>query len=233
MCGRFTLTASPDELQQAFPWLTLPQADDAIPPRYNIAPSQPIAVVPNTDENKLDYFLWGLIPFWAKDPKIGPRLINARGETLTEKPSFKAAFKYRRCLILTDGFYEWQHKTRTPYYIRMKSGKPFAFAGIWERWQSPDGSEILSSAIITTQPNKLLAPIHKRMPVILRSSDYTQWLTPGETSPNELDRLLVPFPVPEEMQAYPVSTQVNNPRNDNAGCVQPAPQYRQETFLDK
>ena len=220
MCGRFTLTATPDELQRAFPWLILPEADDALPPRYNIAPSQPIPVVPNNGENKLDYFVWGLIPFWAKDPKIGNRLINARGETLAEKPSFKAAYKYRRCLVLADGFYEWETETRRPHYARMKSGNPFAFAAIWERWQSSDGSEVLSSAIITTEPNEVIAPIHNRMPVILLPEDYDRWLTPGEVPAGELDPLLKPYPS-EEMEIYPVSTVVNNPRNDHAACIRP------------
>ncbi len=220
MCGRFTLAATPDELQQAFPWLTLPQADDALPPRYNIAPSQPIPVVANTGEDKLDYFVWGLIPFWAKDPKIGNRLINARGETLAEKPSFKAAYKYRRCLVLADGFYEWETETRRPYYARMTSGDPFAFAAIWERWQSPDGSEILSSAIITTAPNEVIAPVHSRMPVILSPEDYDRWLTPGDVSSEKLDPLLKPYPS-EAMEIYPVSTVVNNPRNDHAACIRP------------
>ena len=220
MCGRFTLTATPDELQRAFPWLILPEADEALPPRYNIAPSQPIPVVPNTGENRLDYFVWGLIPFWAKDPKIGNRLINARSETLAEKPSFKAAYKYRRCLVLADGFYEWEKETRRPHYARMKSGDPFAFAAIWERLQSPDGSEILSSAIITTAPNEVIAPVHNRMPVILSPQDYHRWLTPGEVAAGELDPLLKPHPS-EGMEIYPVSTVVNNPRNDHAACIRP------------
>ena len=219
MCGRFTLAATPDELQQAFPWLTLPEADDALPPRYNIAPSQPIPVVANTGDNKLDYFVWGLIPFWAKDPKIGNRLINARGETLAEKPSFKAAYKYRRGLVLADGFYEWEQKSRTPHYVQMKSGEPFALAGIWERWQSPDGSEILSSAIITTDANGIIAPIHNRMPVIVSPDDYERWLTPGQPQNGHLDDVLIPFPNEEKMEMYPVSTVVNNPRNDHAGCI--------------
>ena len=220
MCGRFTLTATPDELQRAFPWLILPETEGALPPRYNIAPSQPIPVVANTGENKLDYFVWGLIPFWAKDPKIGNRLINARGETLAEKPSFKAAYKYRRCLVLADGFYEWETETRRPHYARMTSGDPFAFAAIWERWQSPDGSEILSSAIITTAPNEVIAPVHSRMPVILSPEDYDRWLTPGDVSSEKLDPLLKPYPS-EAMEIYPVSTVVNNPRNDHAACIRP------------
>lgn len=223
MCGRFTLTATADEIAEAFSWLTIPQADMALTLRYNIAPSQPIAVVPNTGENKLDFFIWGLIPFWAKDPKIGNRMINARSETLAEKPSFKAAYKYRRCLILSTGFYEWKKepgsKTKIPHYIQMKSGQPFAFAGLWERWNAPDGSEVLTSTIITTEPNELLKPIHNRMPVILPQSAYEEWLTPGEKAAKDLNALLAPYPA-SEMQAFPVSTFVNSPANDSPQCIQ-------------
>ena len=224
MCGRFTLTATADEIIESFPNLSVPSGFETQAPRYNIAPSQPIAVVPNTDDYQLDYFVWGLIPFWAKDPKIGNRMINARGETLAEKPSFKAPYKYRRCMILTSGFYEWQKqpdsKSKVPHYIRLKSGKPFAFAGLWDRWNSPDGSEILSATIITTQPNEFVLPIHNRMPVILPSSAYERWLSPGEKPAGELDDLLVPYPA-DEMEAYPVSTFVNSPKNDSAQCIQP------------
>jgi putative SOS response-associated peptidase YedK len=224
MCGRYTLTATADEIINTFSWLTLPDDPSAFTPRYNIAPSQPIAVVPNTGENKLDFFIWGLIPFWAKDPKIGYRMINARAETLAEKPSFKAAYKYRRCLILSSGFYEWKKepgsKSKVPHFIHMKSREPFAFAGLWERWNAPDGSEVLSSSIITTEPNPLLAPIHNRMPVILPASAHEQWLTPGEKAPQELNTLLTPYPA-ELMDAYPVSTYVNRPANDSPQCIQP------------
>jgi len=224
MCGRFSLTATPDEIAEALPWLIIPEGAQSQPPRYNIAPSQPIAVVPNTGENRLDYFLWGLIPFWAKDPQIAGRLINARGETLAEKASFKAPYKYRRCLILASGFYEWQKqpgsKSKVPHYIRLKSGQPFGFAGLWDRWNAPDGSEILSAAIITTQPNPLVRPIHERMPVILPPSAYETWLDRGEKSPDELDSLLIPYPA-KEMEAYPVSTFVNSPGNDGLECIRP------------
>lgn len=223
MCGRYTLTATADEILDTFSWLVLPNDPAALTPRFNIAPSQPIAVVPNTGENELDFFIWGLIPFWAKDPKIGNRMINARGETLAEKPSFKAAYKYRRCLILTSGFYEWKKEpgstVKVPHYIRLKSGEPFAFAGLWERWNAPDGSEVLSSAIITTSPNELIAPIHNRMPVILPPENHQEWLTPGEKSPVELNPLLKAYPA-DEMQAYPVSTFVNSPANDSPQCIQ-------------
>jgi putative SOS response-associated peptidase YedK len=184
-----------------------------------------VAVAPNDGLLKLDFYVWGLIPSWAKDPAIGSRMINARGETLAEKPSFRSAFRRRRCLIPADGFYEWQqvpgHKTKTPMYIRLKSGEPFAFAGLWESWNAPDGSNILSCTIITTSPNALMQPIHNRMPVILPASAYAQWLEPGEQNPADLQPLLQAYP-PEEMTAYPVSTLVNRPENDVAACIQPA-----------
>ncbi len=222
MCGRFTLTADPADLQDAFNWINFGNAEFSR--RYNIAPTQPLAVVANTGENKLDFFTWGLVPFWAKDPTIGSRMINARSETLAEKPSFKNAFKHRRCLILADGFYEWQkmpgEKAKIPTYIHMKPGKPFAFAGLWEEWNSPDGSQILSATIITTEPNELIKPIHNRMPVILSESAYEQWIAPGESDTHKLSSLLRPFDA-ELMEAYPVSRMVNNPRNDSPNCIKP------------
>jgi putative SOS response-associated peptidase YedK len=194
-------------------------------PRYNIAPSQPVAVVPNDGQMRLDYYVWGLIPSWSKDPSIGSRLINARGETLAEKPSFRSAFRRRRCLILADGFFEWKQipgsKIKTPMYIHLKSGQPFAFAGLWESWNSPDGSNVLSCTIITTTPNALMEPIHNRMPVILPASAYTRWLEPGEQDPTTLQALIQPYS-PEAMSAYPVSTLVNRPENDVAAVIQPA-----------
>jgi putative SOS response-associated peptidase YedK len=221
MCGRFTLTADPNELREAFPWLNIPEAPA---PRYNVAPSQPVAVIPNDGRNQLDYFIWGLIPSWAKDASIGNRMINARAETLTEKPSFRAAFRRRRCLIPANGFFEWKQdvggKTKTPLYIRLKSGQPFALAGLWERWDSKDGSTIFSCTIITTQPNELLQSIHNRMPVILPPHTYTHWLDPGEPNLSDLAGLLQPYPA-EEMTAYPVSRLVNSPANDLPACIEP------------
>lgn len=223
MCGRFTLTADPSDLQEAFYWVDFGNAD--ISPRYNIAPTQGIPVIANTGENKLDFFTWGLIPFWAKDPSIGTRMINARAETLAEKPSFRNAYKRRRCLILSDGFYEWQkipgQKSKSPVYIQMIDGKPFAFAGIWENWNSPDGSQILSTTIITTEPNEIVRPIHNRMPVILSSDDYETWLQPGEVDTTQLQPLLKPYSS-EQMNAYAVSRLVNNPKNDSRACILPA-----------
>ena len=221
MCGRFTLTADPADLQEAFYWVDFGNANFSS--RYNIAPTQPIAVVANTGENKLDFFTWGLVPFWAKDPSIGSRMINARAETLMEKPTFKNPFKRRRCLILADGFYEWQkipgQKTKIPTYISLQDHQPFAFAGLWDEWNSPDGSQILSATIITTEPNKLMAPIHNRMPVILPESAYKLWLTSGEADTQKLSALLQPYPT-EFMEAYAVSPMVNSPQTDTPVLIQ-------------
>ena len=222
MCGRFTLTVDPADLRDAFPEFAFPTQSAA---RFNIAPTQPILVLPNDGTNKADFFVWGLIPSWAKDPSIGSRLINARAETLAEKPSFRSAYKYHRCLIFADGFFEWQARpgsqSKVPHLIRLKSGKPFAFAGLWEDWHSPDGSEVKSATIITTTPNSLMASIHDRMPVILPPTAYALWLDPSPHFPVDLKGLLLPYPA-EEMQAFPVSTLVNSPANDRPEVVVPA-----------
>jgi putative SOS response-associated peptidase YedK len=221
MCGRFTLTVDTKQLQEAFPGVQMP---DGIQPRFNIAPTQPIAVIPNDGKNRLDYFVWGLIPSWAKDPEIGNRMINARAETLAEKPSFRAAFRRRRCLIPADGFYEWRQppgqKTKIPMYIQMKDKRVFSFAGLWETWNSPDGSLILSCAIITTTPNALMKDIHNRMPVILPEEAYPAWLDQNEADPDRLARYLAPYP-DEEMTAFPVSRAVNSPANESPECILP------------
>jgi len=224
MCGRFTLTVDPDELLEAFPFVTLP-AEGSLTPRYNIAPTQPVAVVANNGQNRIEFFKWGLIPSWSKDPTIGGRLINARAETLAEKPSFRSAFKKRRCLILADGFYEWRKnpdgKTKTPMYIHLKGHTPFAFAGLWESWRSPEEKTILSCAIITTTPNALMEKIHDRMPVILKPNAYEAWLDPAEASPFALLDVLKPYPA-SHMTAYPVSKAVNRPENDSPEAIAPA-----------
>jgi putative SOS response-associated peptidase YedK len=220
MCGRFSLTVTADQLLEIFPDLKI---DLVIQPRFNIAPSQPIAVIPNDGQHKLDFYKWGLVPSWSKDVKIGYRLINARAETLGEKPAFRSAYKYRRCLIPADGFYEWLEiegsKKKLPIYIQMKDKRPFAFAGLWEEWHAPDGSELRSATIITTEPNKLVAKIHTRMPVILLPEAYELWLAPGDKKPAELQHLLQPYPA-DEMTQYPVSDLVNSPANEGPGCVQ-------------
>jgi putative SOS response-associated peptidase YedK len=221
MCGRFTLAVDPGRLRDAFPETSVP-AD--LPQRYNVAPTQPVAVIPNDGKNRVDFFLWGLIPSWAKDPGIGSRMINARAETLAEKPAFRTAFRRRRCLVLADGFYEWRQEpgrtTKTPMYVQLKSKEPFGFAGLWEIWQNGDGSEIRSCTIITTSPNRLMEEIHNRMPVILPREAHSIWLSPDELSPKELRPLLGPYP-DEEMSAYPVSRMVNSPQNDVPECILP------------
>jgi putative SOS response-associated peptidase YedK len=221
MCGRFTLTIDPTQLQEAFPWAVIP---DDILPRYNIAPSQPVAVIPNTRGNTVTMYKWGLIPSWAKDPAIGDRMINARAESLAEKPSFRNAYRRRRCLILADGFYEWKQtpgmKSKQPMYIQLKDHHPFAFAGLWELWKANDGSEIHSCTIITTQPNSLMEPIHNRMPVILPPDAYCEWLISEDRQPAQLNNLLVPYPA-TEMIAFPVSRMVNSPDNENAELIVP------------
>jgi putative SOS response-associated peptidase YedK len=222
MCGRFTLTIDPADLQEAFEGYTFPEQ---FAPRFNIAPSQPVLAIPNDGQKRADFFLWGLIPSWAKDPAIGERLINARGETLAEKPAFRGGFKYKRCLVLADGFYEWKaqpgSKTKTPYFIHLQNRQPFAFAGLWDEWRAPDGSIIKSCAIITTAPNELMTPIHNRMPVILRPNDYAQWLDSAPRTPESLLPFIKPYPA-GEMTAYPVSTLVNSPQNERPECVAPA-----------
>ena len=223
MCGRYTLTAPSESLAEMLPGLEI---TDEISPRYNIAPTQEVAVVPNNGENRMEYFRWGLIPSWAKDPKIGNRMINARSETLAEKPSFRTAFKRRRCLVLADGYYEWRAEggrgPKTPYYIRMESEKPFAFAGLWESWrQAGEDTSLQSCTIITCQPNGMLERIHHRMPVILEQEEYDVWLNPEEQAPAQLNHLLQPY-VAEEMTAYPVTRLVNQPKNDSRECILPA-----------
>lgn len=222
MCGRFTLTVDADSIQTYFPWLE--HVPVQIAPRYNIAPTQAIAVVPNDGKNAVDHFVWGLIPFWAKDPSIGSKMINARGETLAEKNSFKNPYKRRRCLVLADGFYEWTkvegQKAKQPYLIQLEDKSVFAFAGLWEEWNSPEGSQLRSATIITTEPNPMVAKLHNRMPVILHPDDYELWLTTEEQPPDRLQPLLTAYPA-EEMVAFPVSTAVNSPGNDSPELIQP------------
>jgi len=222
MCGRFTLAVELTELLAAFPDFVFPET---LPPRYNISPTQPVAVVPNTAERRVAFFRWGLIPSWAKDSASGARMINARAETVAEKPAFRAAFRQRRCLVLADGFYEWRNepgqRAKTPFLIRMASGQPFAFAGLWEVWQPEAGEPLHSCTILTTEPNALVAPIHDRMPVILPPAAYAQWLAPQPTPADDLHGLLRPYPA-EALVAFPVSRLVNSPQNDLPACIEPA-----------
>jgi putative SOS response-associated peptidase YedK len=221
MCGRFTLTVDPAELKEAFGNFIFPAQ---FAPRFNIAPTQPVLAIPNDAKNKADFFSWGLIPSWSKDPTIANKLINARGETIAEKPSFRGSFKYKRCLIPADGFYEWKaqrgEKTKIPYFIHMKDLLPFALAGLWDEWHSPDGGTLRTCTIITTEPNELMSTLHNRMPVILDAKDYDQWLDPAPQTPENLLPLIKPFPA-DGMSAYPVSTLVNKPGNDRPECVVP------------
>lgn len=219
MCGRFTLTTPTQALATLFDLDSVPNLE----PRYNIAPTQAVAVVRLTPESRRQFTLmrWGLIPSWAKDPGIGNSLINARSETLAEKPSFRSAFKRRRCLIPADGFFEWQklEQRKQPYFIGLKDYRPFAFAGLWEHWQGGDGSVVDSCTIITTAANERVQMLHDRMPVILQPADYADWLAPA-TPAAVLMHLLRPYAA-EEMIAFPVSAIVSNPVNDLPACITP------------
>ena len=212
MCGRYSLKADIAQLAMRFEFA----ADEAIhEPAYNIAPTQQVLTVTNEGERRASYMRWGLIPFWAKDAKIGYRMINARGETVAEKPSFRTALRKRRCLILADGFYEWQKlggKQKRPMRIVLKSGEPFAFAGLWETWKDPEGELIKSCTIITTAANDYLQPIHDRMPVILPRESESFWLDKDVEDPLALTSVIAPYP-DDEMDAFEVSTLVNNTRN--------------------
>ncbi len=197
----------------------------AVKARYNIAPSDAVGVVripPKSDRRVWDQLHWGLIPSWAKDKRIGYRMINARAESIAQKPSFRDAFKYQRCLVPADVFYEWMvgpDGKKYPYAVGLKDERPFGFAGLWDRWQ--DGSKIIESCtIITTNANELLKPIHKRMPVILPQTEYERWLDPSTQNPAAFQPLLKPYDS-EAMTAYPVSTRVNDPKNDDEKCIEP------------
>lgn len=219
MCGRFTQTRSGEAIAQTFSLKTTPDPQ----PRYNIAPTQPVSAIAQPGETR-EYrvFQWGLVPSWAKDPSIGNRMINARAETVAEKPSFRAAFKRRRCLIVADGFYEWQRtgKQKQPYYIQVNEDL-FGFAGLWEKWESGDGSYLETCTILTTVPNELMADIHNRMPVIVHPDDYDLWLDPSLQDGQHLQHLLRPYEA-DTMQLYPISQTVNNPRNETPACIEPA-----------
>lgn len=217
MCGRFSLSVPVEDLAELFGF----GIDDLLAPRFNIAPTQPVAVVRNNEAGRREFTLlhWGLVPSWSKAPGIAAKLTNARSETVTEKPSFRNAFRRRRCLIPTSGFYEWQskEKKKVPYYIRMKDGRPFAMGGLWEHWQSPEGSELESCAILTTGPNDLMRPIHDRMPVIVSTENFDRWLDTPEREADSLKTLFEPFDS-DQMIATPVGTYVNNARNEGPTC---------------
>ena len=217
MCGRYLLTTPVDALAQLFRFTERPN----LGPRYNIAPTQDVPIVRvarEGDRRELIMVRWGLVPWWADDPKIGNRLINARAETIERTPAFREAYQRRRCLVPADGFFEWRKagKQRQPLLIRRRDQAPFAFAGLWERWKPPDGGVLRSCTIVTCPPNALVAPIHDRMPVILAQDDHAAWLDP-EASGRELLR-----PCPAEwLEAIPVNPRVNSPANDDSECLAP------------
>ncbi|NLY10951.1 MAG: SOS response-associated peptidase [Firmicutes bacterium] len=221
MCGRFTLTTT---IEKILTHLQLPFAENFdYKPRYNIAPTQQVLSVIGSDLGKtLTYFKWGLIPTWAKDQSIGSRMINARSETLNEKPSFKPLISYNRCAIIADGFYEWkttQHG-KQPYRILRHDQNPFAFAGLWTTWQSPDGEKIRSCTIITTKANSLVEQVHDRMPVILTAKSLDLWLDTSLNRFLDLEEVLIPYPA-DQLTMYPVSKLVNSPKNDTIDCIKP------------
>jgi putative SOS response-associated peptidase YedK len=221
MCGRYTLTTPAPKLAEHFHLHTVPD----LAPRYNIAPTQSVAVVRAAalEGRTLTMARWGLVPSWAADPSIGNRLLNARAETVADKPAFRAALRQRRCLIPADGFYEWQPlpgRKKLPYHIRLRRGGPFAFAGLWERWPAPDGRPLESCTILTTEANELVRPIHDRMPVILQEEAYAAWLNPEQHDVHRIQTWLRPY-LAEEMLAVAVGAAVGNARFDDPQCLAP------------
>jgi putative SOS response-associated peptidase YedK len=220
MCGRFTQRADSKKLAKAFKVAEVP----VVEARFNIAPTQDIlAVYASGDGRAATFYKWGLIPSWAKDTSMGARLINARSETVTEKPSFRQAFRQRRCVIPADGFYEWQRTggRKQPYFFRMRDERPFGFAGLWERWEGEGGRVVNSCAILTTEANEVLRPVHDRMPVILHPDDYEPWLGAGARELDLVKEMLRPYPA-EQMVGYPVGASVNSPWGQGAGLIERA-----------
>lgn len=227
MCGRFTLNSTPRRIALRFGLRDQPK----LFPRYNIAPSQPVMIVRaaqhsgKPDERETTHVVWGLIPEWSKDPNIGVKMINARSETASFKQGYRGAFKYRRCLVPADGFYEWQRdphdsKRKQPFYIHMADGEPFAMAGLWEHWQGPGGEEIESCTVLTISPNRLMKPIHDRMPVIIEPKNYSRWLDPKMQDHEAIRDLLCPFDA-TKMSAMKVGTYVNSTRHEGERCITP------------
>ena len=227
MCGRFTLTSNLDDLQGRFGFLSdlsglVSTQEYDHGPRYNIAPTQPVLTVTNDGRRRGEVMRWGLVPSWAKDLKVGARMINAVGETAASKPAFRAAFKKRRCLVLANGFYEWRKDggRKIPTYIYARGGEPMAFAGLWETWRSPEGQVVRSCTIITTQANPLIQPLHNRMPVILSEETQALWLDPLTEDRENLEPLLIPAPI-ELLTSHPVADTVNSVKNQGPGCILP------------
>lgn len=217
MCGRYSFILEDELIRERF-GVTVRSA--IYKARYNCAPSQKLAVISNEDPGILSIYQWGLIPFWAKEKTIGNKLINAKSETILEKPSFRNSFRHRRCLVPADGYYEWKKDAdKTPFRITLKDKSPFAFAGIWDRWTDPAGEPVDSFSIITTASPPGMIEIHERMPVILDPENEKRWL--GKTNEDELIGMLKAFPT-EKLTAFPVSKLVNSPRNDTREILIPA-----------
>ena len=231
MCGRFTLRAPPEAVAEHFGLAEPPE----LSARYNIAPGQPVATIRAGDGGETpvcELCTWGLVPAWAESPAIGQRMINARAETVGEKPAFRSAFRQRRCLIPADGFFEWASgsKPKQPYHIARKDGALFGFAGLWEAWRSQEGRAVQSCTIVTTRANATLRRVHDRMPVILDPADYASWLDPGPGDVEHLRELLAPCPE-EWLVLQTVGLRVNDPRNDDPECVTPAPAQPSQAAL--
>jgi len=219
MCGRYAVTSSPEAIRALFRYTDLPN----FPPRYNIAPTQPIGIVRlEHGERRFALVRWGFIPSWAKDPRMVSLMFNARGETVIDKPAYRAAMRRRRCLVPADGFYEWRRigSRSQPYYVRRKDGKPFAFAGVWETWTGPNGEEFDTAAIVTTRANQTLATIHERMPVVLGEDAYDLWLNCAEVDPEATVSVIAPAP-DDLLKSYAVSGAVNRAANDEATLIEP------------
>lgn len=219
MCGRFALLTHAEALIERF---GIEEVINRPEPRYNIAPSQNVTVIVQRGTRQLTEMHWGLVPSWAKDVSIGNRMINARAESISEKPAFRAAFKKRRCLIISDGFYEWRKtgKVKRPMHIRLKSREPFGFAGLYEYWKTKSGRMLESCAIVTTTPNEMLTSIHNRMPVILSPVKEEEWLNPDNQSVSDLSQMLKPYSS-RQMEAFEVSDFVNSPSNQGPLCLRP------------
>jgi putative SOS response-associated peptidase YedK len=219
MCGRFSRKAT---LQAIIDEFEIEEVNGTIEPSYNVAPGQDVAVILKDESRKLGLLKWGLIPSWSKDPAIGNRMINARAESLADKPSFKQPLRRKRCLIIADGFFEWKKegKQKIPMYIFLKNQKPFAFAGLWDTWTSPDGNKISTCTVITTEPNELLKKIHNRMPVILTKKHFDLWLDRNVQDEQMVLPLLQPY-AEKDMDMYEVSRAVNSPKNNSPELLKP------------
>ena len=221
MCGRYAITSAPEAIRRLFGYVEQPN----FPPRYNVAPTQPIPIVRLVDgKRRFALVRWGLLPSWVRDPKAFALLINARGESVNDKPAFRSAMKYRRCLIPADGFYDWQRQGKggRPFYVSRKGGGPFAFAGLWETWSEPNGEEMETAAIVTTTASRSIAHIHERMPVMLEPKAFDLWLDCAKVDAQTASVLIAPAS-DDQLQLHEVSAAVNSVANDDASLIEPAP----------